>query len=465
MTSKKDRPRVDPARVRGRRGVALIVVLWLVIALTLLMYAFLGEMQVEYSIAGSFADEKKAEQLAFSAIAVACATVDNDTQGWHGPNDPWYNSPDQFYEFPFGDGAFSAIHPTYDADGKLRWGLEDEASKINLNYATKEVLMKLPWMTETIADSIIDWRDADSNPGPNGAENGYYQGLNPPYSCKNAPFETLEELLYVRDVTQEVLYGRDLNLNGRIDPREVDSSAQTTDPGLYSLVTVWSSDKNQTLDGKKRINLNIATAAQLQQAGLTQQEIQLLAAHVITDGPFLSVAHLLGNPARGQAAVLTKDRFKALADKFAVVETDPVPGLVNINTAPKQVLMCLPGITEDIALKIIDARSVVGADLSSIGWLTDVVTPAQLQVFANLITCRSYQFRIHAVGRVGAVSWGSSSAAQPSPGRAGVIRRMVAVYDRLAKPAPRLVYWKDMTKLGIPYDPTDPLGPDQVTPQ
>ena len=446
--------------MKRRRGVALIVVLWLTAALTLLMYAFLGEMQVEYSLAGSYGDEKKADQLAWSAIDRACVTVDNDTQGWQGPNDYWYNNP-SFYEAPFGDGAYSVLHPTYEDDGKLRWGLEDEASRINLNYATKEILMKLPRMTEELADSIIDWRDQDENPGPTGAESGYYQGLSPAYSAKNAPFETVEELLFVRGITHEILYGRDLNLNGRLEPGERGSGA-TPDPGLYGLVTVWSSDKNQTQDGQKRVNVNTATPQQLQQAGLTQPEIQTHAARILTGGPYPSVADLLGNPAQGIPAVLTKERFKLLADKFTMLDTDPVPGLLNINTAPKQVLLCLPGITEDIAVKIIDARTVAGADLSNIGWLTDVVTPAQLQQFANFITCRSYQYRIHAVGRVGSVTWNANST-PAVPERPGVIKRMIAVYDRLAKPNPRLVYWKDATKLGMPYDPADPAGPDQVS--
>lgn len=436
-----------------RRGVALLIVLWLMAALTLLLYAFLGQMQVEYSLSGSYADEKKAEQLAWSAIDFACVSIDNNTQPWHGPNDTaWYHNPDRFYEVELGDGAFSLLHPATPDDGRLLWGMEDEASKININVATKEVLMKLPRMTEEIADSIIDWRDADSNPGPSGAENSFYQGLSPAYSCKNAPFETVEELLYVRGMTPAVLYGKDQNLNGRLDPGEDDNGS--ADPGLYGLVTCWSVDRNQTLDAKKRININTASPQQLQEAGLTQPEIQVMTARLLTQGPFPSVAHLLGDPQTGAPAVLTKERFKLLADKFTMVDADTIPGLININTATKQVLVALPGINEDLAVKIIDARSVAGADLSNLGWLTDVVTPAQLQQFANFVTFHSYQFRIHAIGRVGTPYRRLSSPEGDPQERPGAMKRMIAVYDRLAKPGPRLVYWKEATRLGMPYDPT-----------
>jgi hypothetical protein len=77
-------------------------------------------------------------------------------------------------------------------------------------------------MTEQIVDAILDWRDADSTQGANGAESAYYNGLTPPYNCKNQPFETLEELLYVRGITPEILFGEDFNLNGTLEPNEND---------------------------------------------------------------------------------------------------------------------------------------------------------------------------------------------------------------------------------------------------
>ena len=141
----------------------------------------------------------------------------------------------------------------------------------------------------------------------------------------------------MRGVTPQVLYGLDQNLNGRIDPAEQYTGA-TTDPGLYGMVTCWSVDRNQTLDGQKRINVNGANPAQLQQAGLTPAEMQAMQVHLLTLGPFPSVAHLLGNPQTGAPAVLTKERFKLLADKFTMVDADTLPGLVNLNTAPQFVL-------------------------------------------------------------------------------------------------------------------------------
>jgi general secretion pathway protein K len=181
--------------------VALIVVLWIVAILTLLLYSFLTRMRVEYALAAGFGDEKKAEQLAWSAIDYGCAAAKNNVKTWHALTDPeWSHDDLKFFEVALGDGAFTLSHPTYGDDRRVLWGLDDETSKINLNVAPKAVLARLPRMTEEIADSIIDWRDADANPGASGAEDSYYLALDPPYRCKNQPFESVEELLLVGGV-------------------------------------------------------------------------------------------------------------------------------------------------------------------------------------------------------------------------------------------------------------------------
>lgn len=449
------------------RGVALVAILWISAVLTLLMYAFLVEMQVEYALAGGFADAKKAEQLAWSAIDLGIATIDNLPTPAHKLEDPWSHDPDGFFEVPLGEGAFSLVHPVYDDETlRVRWGLEDENSKVNINYAPKEVLLKLPRVTEEMADSIIDWRDQDSNPGPSGAEDQYYQGLSPSYSCKNQPFETVEELMLVRGVTAEVLYGEDANLNGRLEPNEDDGDARgprdnadgRLDPGLYAYVTTVSYDTNLTNDGRPRVNLNSANEQQLQQAGFTPDEVMAINFYRVNalrsnpqQPPFPNVAYLLN--------IISAKRFREVVDACTVLDMEQVPGLINVNTAPKAVLMVLPGITDEMAVKIMEYRTRPGADLSNIGWLTEVVQPKELQAFALFITTRSNQFRMHAVGRIG-TPYSMTPADKGTEGRPGPFKRMIAIYDRLAKP-PRLVYWKDATRLGMPYDPEE--GPTPAT--
>ncbi len=48
-----------------------------------------------------------------------------------------------------------------------------------------------------IINSLKDWLDSgddDAITGLSGAESDYYEGLEPPYSCKNGPMDNLGEV-------------------------------------------------------------------------------------------------------------------------------------------------------------------------------------------------------------------------------------------------------------------------------
>jgi general secretion pathway protein K len=60
---------------------------------------------------------------------------------------------------------------------------------------------------EALLDAIGDWIDQDDDVRQMGAEEGYYQGLNPPYACRNGPITTIDELSLVKGMTPELLYG------------------------------------------------------------------------------------------------------------------------------------------------------------------------------------------------------------------------------------------------------------------
>lgn len=126
----------------------------------------------------------------------------------------------------------------------------------------RDLLMALPGMNEEIADAILDWIDEDDEPREFGAEIEYYSGLG--YGPKNGPLDTLEELLLVRGVTPDLLFGADSNRNGVIDPSEQSraylASATSSDPevdrGWASYLTLYSKEANLRADGTPRIDLN-----------------------------------------------------------------------------------------------------------------------------------------------------------------------------------------------------------------
>ena len=132
--------------------------------------------------------------------------------------------------------------------GSYQVDIQDESGKINLNRVSEQQLRALIEAIginkedgDIIADSILDWLDADNMYHLNGAENDFYEALNPPYRAKNGRFDTTEELLLVRGVTPTYFYGYpERDANGSIAYRY----------GLSRCFTVYS-DKNQ-------INVNYA---------------------------------------------------------------------------------------------------------------------------------------------------------------------------------------------------------------
>lgn len=130
----------------------------------------------------------------------------------------------------FDRGRFSILSPAQ-ADGLYsgyRFGLENESAKLNVNALlapgadgeASNRLMALPGMTPEIADAILDWLDADEAPRTAGAEAETYSQLSPAYEPRNGPIADLDELLLVRGVTPELLYGVDQNRNLLVDATE-----------------------------------------------------------------------------------------------------------------------------------------------------------------------------------------------------------------------------------------------------
>ena len=132
-------------------------------------------------------------------------------------------------------------------------------------------LLMIPGMTNELADAILDFIDDDETPRSYGCESEYYGGLQPAYSSKNSPLESLDELLLVRGVTPEYLYGEDFNRNGLLDPNENDGDASwppdnadgALQLGWSAYLSVYGREINTRWDGSARININDNNLADL----------------------------------------------------------------------------------------------------------------------------------------------------------------------------------------------------------
>ena len=137
------------------------------------------------------------------------------------------------------------------------FGLVDESSKLNLNYASTNMILYLPNMDGDFAQAVQDWR------GTNGAVSLDYSTLG--YYPKYAPFETVDELRLVYGATPWLLAGDDLNRNGVLDANETDSTGTgQLNSGLLEYTTVWTREPNFHSDGSSLTNFNTAQQTQIQ---------------------------------------------------------------------------------------------------------------------------------------------------------------------------------------------------------
>ncbi len=268
-----------------RRGVVLLSVLVVLVLLTLAAYQYSELMLAEYKAADSYRRSTQARALADSGVHYAAALLSSPDTVSNSLNGNPYDNPQVFqgilvqdHEVPRFRGRFSIVAPLDPdtADGRpssgvvgttqgYRFGVIDESGKLNLQALMKidssgqqahRVLMALPGMTDDVANSILDWIDPNTtDPRPNGAKNLYYGTLNPPYRCKNGPLDSLEELLLVKGVTPQLLFGNDRNRNGMLDPGEDDGSG-VLDRGWSAFLTIHSRELNIDSQGNPRININ-----------------------------------------------------------------------------------------------------------------------------------------------------------------------------------------------------------------
>ncbi len=403
--------KLPPVRSNERASV-LIIVLWVAFGLVSLAIYFANSSSLELRAADNRVASLEAEQAILGAARYLSNALANVTE----PGLPPDPATLKVEAVQVGDARFWLIgQPLVEEDDdQVTWGLVDEASKLNLNTATAAMLQKLPKMTAELAAAVVDWRDADSTASANGAEDEIYGRLNPPYRCKNAPFESIDELRLVYGFTYDILYDEDTNMNGALDPNENDEDATLPndnhdgklDRGVLAYVTAHSKVSNLRTNGQTKVNVAEVDQNGLRtlmtEAGLSAQR----AAEVLARFPSGQAGGggRGGPPAPAQPAVTNNSvlefylRSGLKAEEFQLIEGDLtvstnqfVEGLVNVNTASATVLACLPGLDADKAATLVATRS--GADTQhSIAWVKDALDEQSAITLGPSITGRSYVY-------------------------------------------------------------------------
>jgi general secretion pathway protein K len=183
-----------PASRGAQAGVALILVLWLTVLLTVIASGFAYSMRTEALAARnavSLAQARAAADGAVFRFAFELMRLRMANETWQA------------------DGA---VHTWQDGDATIAANATDESGKIDLNTAPDQLLKNL-FQTAAgvdadtaahLVDAIGDWKDADDVKRPYGAESADYEAAGLKYKPANAPFETVAELQRVMGMTPAI---------------------------------------------------------------------------------------------------------------------------------------------------------------------------------------------------------------------------------------------------------------------
>jgi type II secretory pathway component PulK len=256
--------RKNKGPLTSERGVALLLVLWVIVFLAFVCAEFSWTMRTEMASAINFKEGTQALYAAEAGInrsIIELLRVSAESRG--GSRSEF--SLDDFDELDEPDdrddrgdtdelsdedmdGLYDEQQLWLAGGGPYRFQLGDfycevsiidESNKINinefLNQSAQDPTKLKNFLGEQIglegdeldivADSLIDWWDKDNYvTGVFGTEDEYYESLDPPYRSRNADMQVIEECLLVRGVTEEIFYGRGRQMETRVQliPEELE---------------------------------------------------------------------------------------------------------------------------------------------------------------------------------------------------------------------------------------------------
>lgn len=251
----------------GRRGGALLAVLWLSAALAAVAFSIAGTVKGETERTATAVDDVRTYYLATGGIARTILRMQWGSP-WFTPNQPVID-----YDFPTGQVHVQVI---------------PEAAKMDINQTPPDQIFRLlsalthdEGRAQEVTQAIVDWR----TPGIKGAGalDSYYLGLTPSFLPRHSSIEEIEELLAVKGMTPDLFYGtytRDTSVN---PPQLVERGGLRDCISIFGQVGVY--------------DVNGAAPALMESVGVPPESVQ----SIVANRPFLSAAQY-GAFAQGGAA-------------------------------------------------------------------------------------------------------------------------------------------------------------------
>ena len=376
-----------------------------------------------------------------------------------------------------------------------------DTEEVDAENLAVSLLMALPGMTEDVADAILDWLDSDDEMRPFGAELEYYTTLPTPYSPANGPIKSVEELLLVRGVTPTLLFGADANRNGVLDADEQQRYGVGIDTpgslGWAAYLTVNGAEGNRTRDGLPRVDVNSDDLETLYDELFDALGDELYASYVVAyrmygESPVAAAAGASGNNNGNvqSAGVWTAEQFgqldlsagaktkvnqvldlvgssvtigngdnqkkytspfaedpismaiylPLLMDVLTTQDVDSLPGRINLNECPAELLYGIPTLDEETVQALIESRTTESDDpnreFATWPLVEGILTLDQMRTLIPLLTGGGDVYRAQIVGYFE---------------QSGIASRSEVIIDATSV-NPKVISWKDLSHLGRGFD-------------
>ncbi|MGC4034217.1 MAG: type II secretion system protein GspK [Tepidisphaeraceae bacterium] len=439
-----------PKQSRRNRGTVLIVAMVVVFAIAAMVLSLTRQVGTQslvsandLAVVKADAAERGAEQYVLSLLTDYRDSLPTMTET-------------EFSAVPVGDAYFWIVRPTFNDTNTPAWGLTDESGKMSLNTASASQIMTLPGMTEDLGLAIQQWRgQTDTTTTTDGTTSSSSSSSTGTVAVtdgvKNAPFETVDELMMIPGMTHELLHGLPASQAAALAANGGSTDWYQTH-GVFDYFTAWGQWPNTAADGTARVSYNAAEQRDALNTLLSDKLGSAARASEIINIITPATGGGRGRPGRATPVQLTDifdlaDRANLTTEELAAIEdyvtndsqATLVKGRINVNTAPREVLLTLPNLAESDVDTLIARRVEAAASdtPNSVAWVYDALKDKAVGL-GNLICGQGRQFSADIV----AVSHN---------GRA--FKRVRIVVDSTSSPA-RVVYRRDLTDQGWPMDPS-----------
>ena len=228
---------------KNKTGAALIVVMWLVVLMSLLVWGFVAEMHIEAGISVYARNRLKAKAIARGGVEYAKFLLAKSFENSALKESDEAKEAVRILAANLSRGIAATAVEVPMGDGKAKIDILPETGRRNVNLLSDEDWEELLDQTNIpeelwpeLIDCFSDWIDADDDHRLNGAEKDdpFYKKRG--YEPKNAPLDTIDELLLIKGFTPEIVYG---------GPSSIPKGEPFT--GIARLLTTYG-------DGKVNIN-------------------------------------------------------------------------------------------------------------------------------------------------------------------------------------------------------------------